>query len=370
MPGGLIRKSLMFVLLLVIGAAAGCMKVDRTPGIHVNGEAQDWPAASPEDAGMDRERLEQVAVSLADEPIYAMVVVKDGHIVTEYYKKGYHSGRKLWMNSVAKSVTSALVGMAVEQKAIRSIEQPISDFFPSLRHEGTDMRKRNITVKDLLRMSSGLDWPESTAWGYDLTPMIDSEDWAEFVLSFPMKEAPGAAAFDYNSGGSQLLSAIVQRQTGKSMQQFADEHLFGPLGIRDYDWRTGPNEETAGGFGIELKPRDAAKLGLLYLNQGEWEGRRLLSEDWIRESTAKHTDVDEGNGMSVFGDYGYHWWVRSFDSYEAYLAMGYGGQYIIVVPPLNLVVVFASDSDQDTALPLQHMHALIEAAASSADSPS
>lgn len=202
-------------------------------------------------------------------------------------------------------------------------------------------------------MASGLDWPESTAWGYDLTPMIDSENWAEFVPSFPMKDAP--ALFDYNSGGSQLLSAIVQRQTGRSMQQFADEHLFGPLGIRDYEWRTGPNQETAGGFGIELKPRDAAKLGLLYLNQGEWEGRRLLSEDWIRESTVKHTDVDEGNGMSVFGD----------------LAMGYGGQYIIVVPTLNLVVVFASYSDEDTALPLQHMHALIEAVApSSADPPS
>lgn len=375
-------KLLGFMLILAILAATACTKgtpvtintqdedrliVPQADGVEKLDKKQDWKSdwgwetIAPEDAGMDVEKLEQLELALADQPIYAMVVVKDGKIVSEYYKKGYHANRKFLMNSVAKSVTSALVGIAIDHKFIDSMEQPLTDFFPLLQDELADPLKREITIKDLLSMKSGLDWPESSTWDFDLSPMIRSDHWSEFVLEFPMKDRPGMAEFDYNSGGSQLLSAILQQRTGQNLQQFADEHLFGPLGIVDYEWRTGPNRETAGGFGIELIPRDAAKFGLLYLQKGEWEGARLLSEDWVQISTMKQAEVNKDYVMSVFGDYGYHWWIRAFDSYDAYMAMGYGGQYIIVVPEFNLVVVFASYAENDTALPLQNMDTIIEA---------
>jgi CubicO group peptidase (beta-lactamase class C family) len=198
-------------------------------------------------------------------------------------------------------------------------------------------------------MTPGWDWQEMGAWGGLPTPMTDSPDWVRYVLSRPMKHKPGKRMC-YDSGSSHLLSAILQATTGLSSAEYARRHLFEPIGIERFRWGSDTNGIVIGGFGLELAPPDLAKLGQLMLNRGLWQGRRIVSEDWIAASTsARYHTYDH------IGSYGYHWWVlpqdEESDRPAVYFAMGYGGQYLFIVPRLELVVVFASTLYKRTFFP-------------------
>jgi len=247
------------------------------------------------------------------------------------------------IHSVTKSFTSALVGIALDKGYIKSVKQPLLEFFPEETIANLDEQKKAITLEHLLIMSSGLDTKDS--WLYQwagLAKMKASDDWAQYVLDRPMAQIPGGH-FDYSNGGSFLLSAILQKSTKVRPLAFAKKHLFGPLGITNVIWPTSRQGINMGYDGLMLAPLDIAKLGLLYLNKGQWENKQIVSQAWVETSTRKHISAN------LYDGYGYQWWVPAANYYspEYYFAAGYLGQFIFVVPQMNLVVVFTSNLKGD-----------------------
>lgn len=278
--------------------------------------------------------------------LHSILVVRHGTLVLEAYQYPYDATTLHDLRSCTKSVTATLVGIAIGQGAIASVDQPVLGFFPDRTTAHLDDAKRAITLRHLLTMSSGLDWPGE---GFAETLLADyyaSPDWAQFVLDRPMAYPPGEH-FAYNSGGSNLLGAILENSTGMSALAYANEALFGPLGITQVRWMTDPSQSFyLGSMGMQLTPRDMAKIGYLYLRGGQWDGRQVVPAEWTTEAT--RAQVSPG---SMSPGYGYQWWVR-----EGYFrASGYGGQFIMVMPDLDLVVVFTAalippDTDLESLL--------------------
>src|SRR5262249_35764084 len=260
--------------------------------------------------------------------------------------------------SVTKSITSALVGIAIKQGAIKSVHQPVLDFFPKLANVNRDRRIRAMTIEHLLEMETGLEWNESRVpYGTrrnSVSQMKSSPDWIHYYLSRRMVAEPGTM-FAYSSAATHLLSAIIQRQTGITASSYAQERLFDPLGISNVQWTADPNGITTGGWGLYLTARDTAKIGYLYLNRGSWSEAEVVPPHWVDASTTKHATVISAKDLRyrlarllwwalrrdslpvTSMDYGYHWWLPPFGGYAA---LGYAGQSIFVVPDLKLVVVF------------------------------
>ncbi|WP_379130676.1 serine hydrolase domain-containing protein [Paenibacillus sp. sgz500958] len=273
------------------------------------------------------------------------LIVHQNQVVLEYYRKPQYREEPGKINSCTKSVLSTLIGIAMEQQLFPYPETPIYEYFPMLKDE-SDARKRTFTIDHLLTMTAGFAWNEFG--GLNSFPaMSHTPDWVQYVLTQPMAEDPGSKMV-YSSGCSQLLSAILQQTTGQTAADFAEEQLFRHLGIEDYHWETDPQGIHTGGFGLYLKPWDMVKFGQLYLGQGTFEGRRLLTPDTIREFTAPRIETEAPQKAQ----YGRHWWISSFATGEEksdkeipyYYALGFGGQYIIVVPSFELVVVITADS--------------------------
>lgn len=248
------------------------------------------------------------------------------------------------INSCTKSVLSALISIAIDKQILPQPETPILSFFPTII-EDADVRKREITIGHLLTMSAGFNWTEFG--GQNSFPtMTKTADWVQYVLSQPLAHTPGTE-MTYNSGNSQLLSAILREACGQNVAEFAEEQLFQPLGIESYQWDTDPQGIHTGGFGLYLKPEDMLKFGLLYLQQGRWEDRQLILQDTVWQSTRPYIVAK----LPQKGFYGWHWWVSSFNAgteqqrveVPYYFALGFMGQHIIVVPDYELVAVITAD---------------------------
>jgi CubicO group peptidase (beta-lactamase class C family) len=252
--------------------------------------------------------------------------------VTEAYLAPYDETTLHELRSCTKSFISALMGIAIEQGKIEGVDQLMLDYFPERTIENLDEAKQAITLDNLLTMSAGFDWPGGIMEPI-MNDMAQSPDWLQFVLDRPIVTEPGTQ-FLYNSGGSNLLAAVIEEATGMSAVDYAQQNLFDPLGITQVEWAQDPQGHTSGGYGLRLAPRDMAKFGYLYLNNGLWDGKQIVPAEWTADSTTKHIDADP-----LSDGYGYQWWV---DKNGYYMALGYGGQYIIVKPDLNLVVVFTS----------------------------
>ena len=245
----------------------------------------------------------------------------------------------------------------MDKRILPHADTPIMEFFPQLR-EAEDQRKREITLSHLLTLSAGFKWNEFG--GLNSFPtMKKSSDWVNFVLSQPLSDAPGERMV-YNSGCSQLLAAVLRQETRLSVAEFAEQQLFNVLGITSYRWETDPQGIHTGGFGLYLKPRDMVKLGLLYAQKGSWEGKTVLMEDTVKQFTTPYLEAEKP--YNAF--YGWHWWVSSFSN-EAesaaqipfHMALGFGGQYIVVVPSYELVVVITSDNKKrNTSLDVFRQH--------------
>lgn len=263
-----------------------------------------------------------------------------------YAKNGESEQALHRLNSITKSVLALLIGIALERGELDSLDRPVAAWLPGVPED-----KRAITLRHLITITDGLDWPEWGDWDGQPTPMYDSPNWVAFVLGRPVKAPPGAA-MAYNSGCSQLLSAVLQRATGLTTEAYAARHLFAPLGIKDWLWLSDAQGIVIGGFGLSLRGRDLFKLGLLMLRRGLWERRQLVPAAWIDRITAPlHHTYDH------VGSYGYHWWIYTGGTSEpasphTYFAMGYGGQYLFVVPEHELVVSFTSNLYHKTFMPL------------------
>ncbi|MYA08808.1 MAG: serine hydrolase [Holophagales bacterium] len=295
----------------------------------------DWKLATADQVGLDAGRLEQAVQDIGElEGVHGLLIARRGRLVVERYFRGSAGNRPHNLKSASKSVLSALAGLAIEQ-GLLNLDQPIVDFLPEAAGLD-DTGKGAITVRHLLTMTSGL---ESTSFG-NYGSWVASRNWVRAALARPLQAEPGTR-FSYSTGGTHLLSATLSRAAGRSTHDFAREHLFAPLGIRRSAWARDRQGVHMGGNNLSLLPRDMLKFGQLYLNRGRWNGRQLLPWQWVDESTRPGLVGPRGRGR-IYGGYGYLWWLRGHRERGAYIASGYGGQYIYVAPAESLVVVVIS----------------------------
>jgi CubicO group peptidase (beta-lactamase class C family) len=338
-PG--IRKAFS-VAAVVIGLNLGASGGEPTPW-----PTQSWPRSSPGEQGLDPASLDRLVATIrANEKIrniHSLLVVRNGFLVLEEYFAGHDAVELHTLQSVSKSFTSALVGIAIDEGGIEGVEERVVSFFPELEEEidNLDDRKRRMTLDDLRTMRSGTDYTEG---GSD-TPHSRlnrmSRGWTEFILDRPMISEPGTK-FRYDSGAVILTSAILKARYGVHADSFTEEHLFKPLGIKRYDWFANAEGHPHTGGGLDLRSRDMAKFGLLYLRGGRWEDEQVVPAAWVATSLSRHVTFGRKRGRSV--GYGYWWWVLPPDpdgtgQQDIYGAFGFRGQYIFLVPEHDMVVV-------------------------------
>jgi CubicO group peptidase (beta-lactamase class C family) len=258
--------------------------------------------------------------------LYSLVVAQRGSVVLERYFNGRRSTTPANVKSVSKSVISALVGIAAERKLL-SLDQPIAKYFPELPEP-----KRVITIEQLLAMQSGLESTSNRNYG----AWVQSSNWVRHALAKPLIAAPGTQMI-YSTGNSHILSAILTKATGKSTFQFAQESLAKPLGFSLASWMRDPQGIYFGGNDMLMTPRQMLAFGELYRNGGQVAGRQILSKAFIEE-----TFEPRGRSRISGREYGYGWWIREIAGRKAYYAWGFGGQYIYIVPSLDLTIVSTS----------------------------
>jgi CubicO group peptidase (beta-lactamase class C family) len=312
---------------------------------------QEWQTAEMEAHGIDPQKMSAAAdFARNDHLARALLVVKNGYIVFEEYYDECNAdfSSNLW--SVTKSVTNALVGMLIDDDLINSPDQLMAELMPAYPEF------KDITLHHTLTMSTGLRWVEEGPLWVD---WVFSPDWVAAALARG-QERPAGEAFFYSSGNSHFLTALVNHCTGYPPGKLAKERLFDPLGIPfdtlpepiyynnwyEYTerlvqtWRKDPKGIECASFALYLTARDMAKFGYLYLNRGFWDGEQIISEDWVRNSTKDHM-------TNIYGrySYGYQWYLSFVGGRPAFLASGYGGQIIGVVPSLDLVVVLKYEAE-------------------------
>jgi len=271
-----------------------------------------------------------------------LIIVRNGHLVVEEYFSGNQAESIHELQSVTKSFTSALVGMAIGQGKIKGVEEKVLDFFPDIKNiQNMDERKASITLKDLLTMRSGTDYHERGSGSPHFQLNRLEKGWDIFYLNRPMVHRPGTY-FLYDSGGVILMSSILKRRTGMHADKFAEKYLFPPLGIEKVEWFKNREGHPHTGGGLRLLPLDMAKFGLLYLREGKWEGRQIVPAWWVKESFEKHVTLTRRGRWTI--GYGYLWWIQPPDpegskKHNIYAARGAYGQYIFVIPEHDMVVV-------------------------------
>jgi CubicO group peptidase (beta-lactamase class C family) len=269
--------------------------------------------------------------------IFSFLVERGGQLIFERYYNGKSRSDPANIQSVTKSVTSALVGIALKQGKIKHLDQTLaslrSELFPEFPVREADARKGDITVRHLLSMSSGLDWDE-----WEDTEVWSSDDWAEYMLALPLSDEPGST-FNYNSAAFHLLSVLITKTTGLNALEFGRRYLFDPLGITVHRWATDPQGNPIGSSELLITPRDMAKLGRLYHDGGRWGGEEIVPAHYVAESVREQSS----GGFPEEAAYGYGWWVATDPYRPNYMAAGYGGQYVYVMPTLDAVAVITAN---------------------------
>jgi CubicO group peptidase (beta-lactamase class C family) len=304
-----------------------------------------WETVSLSEAGVDPAKINDLMLNILNEKyknVHSVLLVKNGKLIFEEYFQGYHRNRIHPIQSDTKSITSILIGIAIDQRIISNLDKKVYEFFPNYKGTKWVDQKYEINIKHALTMTAGLDWDERTYPHGDSrnnnTAMNNSIDWIEFIMNKEMARTPGER-FNYTSGLSILLGGIIKNASGLYADDFAEKYLFKPLGITDYKWYRNYDNTIHTGGGLQLKPRDMAKIGYLMLKGGIWQGKQIVSHNWVNESTQAHI---EAGGY----EYGYQWWrgktINNNRIIEAFWAWGHGGQFILILPSLDLVVVFTA----------------------------
>ena len=369
------RRLLVVVVACLVAAACTGQQREQPTGTSrpagVPAQRDYWPTAGwrtapPAQVGMDPKVLAKLDTNAAYHPqLRSLLVVRHGYLVYERYWHGdARTGQEAF--SVTKSFTGTLVGIALGDHKLKGLTQTVGKLLAAHLPADADPRLAKVTVRQLLTMTSGLAGDDGSLGGdFDLLlRLLQSRDWVRHILGRKLVTRPGST-FAYSSAGSHLLSAIVADTTGQSTLAFARARLFAPLGIhaehalqpvnidnasraeaQAYDraavaWNTDPQGYQTGWSGLKLPARDLAKLGYLYLNGGRWDGVQVVPADYVRAATQAQSQPPPSAGLH---GYGYQWWVTSEQGHASFLAMGFGGQFVQVVPDLDLVVVITSDA--------------------------
>jgi len=352
------RQTILATVVLVTVSCGGGF--DRSSDSLPNAFVNSIDRLALDAQGFDVAVIEALAEHLAagvSGPVDGFIIARRGEVVFEQYFNGFGPETLHRQYSATKSVTSLLIGIAIDQGEIPTIGVTLRSAFPQYPMlDNEDVRKDSITLQNMLRMRAGFEWDE---WGTDMdspqNPAVqlwESADWMKHMLDLPMSEDPGER-FNYNSGVTMLLSDMIRYYTGLTAEAYAERHLFGPLGIRRWDWEAGPNAVTNTGWGLFLRPRDMLVIGEMVRNGGRHESVQVVPELWLTESL----QMQDTDGYPTTR-YGYQWWGFSAASEinnltaqnDMYFAWGRGDQHIFVAPHLELTVVITS-SDYDEEYP-------------------
>ncbi len=344
---------LITAAILILPILAGCgpsteelLAIDYAP---LPGE--DWKVSTPEEQGLDPLLVARLYYNAAElETLYALLVVKNGYLIAERYFYVGSVARKNQLQSATKSYTSALVGIALEQGCLSSVDQKMMEFFPEFTGQIDDPRKEQITIRDMLQMRSGYPNEETDPAVF---AALLSGDYLPLIDGLPLTRDPGTA-FQYSGLTSHLLGVIVARACDTDLKSFAQEYLFSPIGAElGYDWIRDRDGYYIGLAGMHVTARDVAKFGLLYLDDGKYEGKQVLSADWVRDSLQRYSEGINVSGWipgitsryGYFRDlgYGYQWWSGRAGDHQFNYALGHGGQTIVLLDELDMVIVTASD---------------------------
>jgi CubicO group peptidase (beta-lactamase class C family) len=318
--------------------------------------APDWETTDPGAVGLSPAKLQAMtdAVAKGDfQKITSVLVVRHGKLAYEHYFDGDGAQGLRNTRSATKTITGILTGIAIDRGLIPSVSTPILPYFADKQPlADPDPRKAQITVEDLITMSSLLECDDNNSFSRgNEERMYLVEDWAKFYLDLPIKGFPGwvdppsrakyGRSFSYCTAGATTMGVVLERATKRKTPDFAQETLFGPLGIGPVQWQFLPTGEAMGGGGLTFRSRDLAKLGQLYLDGGKWHGRQVVPAAWVKASVSPHAQIDE-----TF-DYGYFLWLRSFappggEPHKAWLMNGAGGNKVIGLPDLDMVVVITT----------------------------
>jgi CubicO group peptidase (beta-lactamase class C family) len=337
--------SAILILSILIGCGPATEDLEAIEYAPLPGD--DWEVSTPAEQGLDPMLVAELYYNAAElETLYGLLVIKNSHLIAEVYFNEGAVDRKNQLQSATKSITSALVGIALDQGCLSSVDQRMMDFFPELAGQIDDSRKEQITIRDMLQMRSGYPYEETDA---ALFEALLSGDYLPLIDGFPLASDPGTE-FQYSNLTSHWLGVIVARACDTDLRSYAQKHLFSPIDSElGDDWIQDRDGYYIGLAGLRVTARDMAKFGLLYLNDGEYEGKQVLSADWVWDSLQRYSEVCWGGWMSCgygyFRDlgYGYQWWSsRAGDRYFNY-ASGHGGQYIVLLDELDMVIVATAD---------------------------
>ena len=329
--------SLIILMSLMLWTACDEHPTESTIGIF------KWPNSLPENQGMDGGLL-RTAMEQADELgfVDGLLVIRNGFIVAENYYNQYHKDNPHNIMSVSKSFLSAITGLAFEQGYLDSLEHPVLDYFPEYNTDSLDTRKQEITIRHLMTMRMGI--PNEEENYFDI---YNSPDWIETTLEWPLEFGPGER-MRYNTFQTHLLSAIITKATGMSTMAFAQAVLTDPMGITIHGWEQDPQGYYFGGNAMFFTPREMAVLGYLYLNGGRISDVQIVPAEWIA-LTLKASTNNQPNEWGAWKNYNYAylWWLGEFNEYPVFMAYGYGGQFIIVFPDLNMIIVTTAENQVD-----------------------
>lgn len=333
----------LVTLILVLPVCVGCASEPTRPSSCADDRAGDgWTTASPAEVGARADLLTAMVREIEAGDwvnIHGVLVVKDGLLVVEEYFDGHDRTSLHEIRSATKSIGSILTGIAIDKGVLQAETVPIHSYFENdyTPSYGWDGRPRQVEIRHLLSMMSGYDCDDLANDFSCEHAMYRTRDWVQYALDLPFAHNPGRR-WAYNSSSLILVGEAISRRSGMGLDEFAERHLFGPLGIRDFHWIVSPKGRAWMGGGARMTPREMAKIGRLMLDRGLWNGERIVSEEWIDKSTARQGKMH--NGV----DYGYLWQsaeaVVGNRMVPAYWASGNGGQYIIVLPEDGMVVVF------------------------------
>ena len=310
------------------------------PAERKNWPKEEWTISTLEEHCMDRAIVEKGVWYLEEAHNFSsLVIIRHGELVYEkYFTRFLTYERRVQVYSVTKSFFSALVGIAMDQGLLDSLDHKVIEYFPEYFYSTTDPRMKEVTLRDLLTMSAGFHWVNDmetqNLW-------MRSGNMVEASINWKMRDAPGTV-FNYSNANAELLSAILTKIVGEPLRAYAQRNLFSPMGIPNKNWGWGMDDQGYyyGASGLTLRPRDIARFGYLYSNQGYWDGKQVISREWVQQSTTKQIDA-------YLMDYGYLWWVGHGTDPSSFEARGSRGQCLLIVPGLDLVVAVNGDGDED-----------------------
>lgn len=292
--------------------------------------------ATPASQHLDNAMLAQAAHVLSEQKsALSLLIIRNGYLVMERYFNGSHVTHSNNIHSASKSILSALIGIALDRGILKSLDQPLSELLP--RHRMKDAATANIKLRHLLSMTSGLDWEEdSTEYTIE-----KKSDWVQAILDLPLKNAPGTK-FNYCTGNTHLLSAILTEASGQATPEFAKEHLFRPLGVTFQHWGKDPQGIASGGYNVYMTPRALARFALMVHSHGKSAGTQIVPADWLANSL-KPADPPE----DIDYRYGYLYWLPNVAGRSVAKMWGFGGQLAYVLPDDDMIVVMTHDTSHE-----------------------